>query len=148
YTGGVFINGVTASDPRVPVGGVKNSGYGRQLSHFGAHAFVKAQTVWIENAQLPDHSTQAALTKNAAKRSLSKWRADIAPGQIGVRRHATNIHQPYARRRKANVGGSRGQGRKLRHSLLRRRGRCRWSLSGLPTPGRRARCGWSKCRHG
>jgi len=50
YTGGVFINGVTASDPRVPVGGVKNSGYGRELSHFGAHAFVNAQTVWIENA--------------------------------------------------------------------------------------------------
>jgi succinate-semialdehyde dehydrogenase len=50
YTGGVFINGVTASDPRVPVGGVKNSGYGRELSHFGAHAFVNAQTVWIESA--------------------------------------------------------------------------------------------------
>lgn len=50
YTGGVFINGVTASDPRVPVGGVKNSGYGRELSHFGAHAFVNAQTVWIEGA--------------------------------------------------------------------------------------------------
>ncbi|MGD1094554.1 MAG: NAD-dependent succinate-semialdehyde dehydrogenase [Bryobacteraceae bacterium] len=49
YTGGVFINGVTASDPRVPVGGVKNSGYGRELSHFGAHAFVNAQTVWIEH---------------------------------------------------------------------------------------------------
>jgi acyl-CoA reductase-like NAD-dependent aldehyde dehydrogenase len=49
YTGGVFINGITASDPRVPVGGVKNSGYGRELSHFGAHAFVNAQTVWIEN---------------------------------------------------------------------------------------------------
>src|SRR5262245_61576356 len=49
YTGGVFVNGVTASDPRVPVGGVKNSGYGRELSHFGAHAFVNAQTVWIEN---------------------------------------------------------------------------------------------------
>jgi succinate-semialdehyde dehydrogenase len=48
YTGGVFINGITASDPRVPVGGVKNSGYGRELSHFGAHAFVNAQTVWIE----------------------------------------------------------------------------------------------------
>lgn len=49
YTGGVFINGATASDPRVPVGGVKNSGYGRELSHFGAHAFVNAQTVWIES---------------------------------------------------------------------------------------------------
>jgi succinate-semialdehyde dehydrogenase len=49
FTGGVFINGVTSSDPRVPVGGVKNSGYGRELSHFGAHAFVNPQTVWIEN---------------------------------------------------------------------------------------------------
>jgi len=49
YTGGVFINGFTASNPRVPVGGVKNSGYGRELSHFGAHAFVNPQTVWIES---------------------------------------------------------------------------------------------------
>jgi acyl-CoA reductase-like NAD-dependent aldehyde dehydrogenase len=51
YTGGLFINGVTASDPRVPVGGVKNSGYGRELSHFGLHAFVNAQTVWIESQE-------------------------------------------------------------------------------------------------
>ena len=50
YTGGVFINGITATDPRVPVGGVKNSGYGRELSHFGAHAFVNTQIVWIENS--------------------------------------------------------------------------------------------------
>lgn len=49
YTGGVFVNGYTASDPRVPVGGVKNSGYGRELSHFGAHAFVNPQTVWIQS---------------------------------------------------------------------------------------------------
>jgi succinate-semialdehyde dehydrogenase len=49
YTGGVFINGFSASNPRVPVGGVKNSGYGRELSHFGAHAFVNPQTVWIES---------------------------------------------------------------------------------------------------
>ena len=49
-TGGVFINGVSASNPRVPVGGVKNSGYGRELSHFGAHAFVNPQTVWIERS--------------------------------------------------------------------------------------------------
>jgi succinate-semialdehyde dehydrogenase len=50
YTGGVFINGVTASDHRVPVGGVKNSGYGRELSHFGPRTFVNAQTVSIANA--------------------------------------------------------------------------------------------------
>lgn len=49
YTGGVFINSITATDPRLPVGGVKNSGYGRELSHFGVHAFVNAQTVWIED---------------------------------------------------------------------------------------------------
>ncbi len=47
-TGGVFINGTTASNPRVPVGGIKKSGYGRELSHFGPHAFVNTQTVWIE----------------------------------------------------------------------------------------------------
>jgi acyl-CoA reductase-like NAD-dependent aldehyde dehydrogenase len=48
-TGGVFINGVSTSDPRVPVGGVKKSGYGRELSSFGPRAFVNAQTVWINN---------------------------------------------------------------------------------------------------
>ena len=44
--GGVFVNGFTATNPRTPVGGVKNSGYGRELSHFGAREFVNAQTVW------------------------------------------------------------------------------------------------------
>jgi acyl-CoA reductase-like NAD-dependent aldehyde dehydrogenase len=52
YTGGVFINGVSASDPRVPVGGVKKSGYGRELSSFGPHAFVNVQTVWISPERL------------------------------------------------------------------------------------------------
>ena len=47
-TGGVFINGYCASDPRVTFGGVKKSGFGRELSHFGIREFCNAQTVWLD----------------------------------------------------------------------------------------------------
>lgn len=47
-TGGVFINGYCASDPRVAFGGVKKSGFGRELSHFGVREFTNAQTVWLD----------------------------------------------------------------------------------------------------
>lgn len=47
--GGVFINKMAVSDPRIPIGGVRKSGFGRELSHFGIHEFMNVQSVWVES---------------------------------------------------------------------------------------------------
>jgi succinate-semialdehyde dehydrogenase / glutarate-semialdehyde dehydrogenase len=46
--GCVFVNELVKSDPRVPFGGVKDAGYGRELGPYGIKSFVNAKTVWVE----------------------------------------------------------------------------------------------------
>jgi succinate-semialdehyde dehydrogenase/glutarate-semialdehyde dehydrogenase len=56
-SGSLFVNGSVASDPRLPFGGIKRSGYGRELATVGIHEFTNIRTFWVQAAGTPPPTT-------------------------------------------------------------------------------------------
>ena len=56
-SGSLFVYGIVASDPRLPFGGIKRSGYGRELAAVGIREFTNIRTFWVQPAGTPPPTT-------------------------------------------------------------------------------------------